>query len=99
MTILNAFRAIFNLFYKCLNGWVAYFFHFNVFNIQMLFSLIRHLRFVILVNIVLSYQDFLHQSVLLTRKLLSQGFIETRLRLTLKKFFGRYHHLTLPYHC
>jgi len=33
-----------------------------------------------------SYQDFLHRSVLLTRKLLSQGFIETRLRPTLKKF-------------
>jgi len=31
-----------------------------------------------------SYQDFLHRSVLLTRKLLSQGFIETRLRSTIK---------------
>jgi len=40
-----------------------------------------------------SYQDFLHRSVLLTRKLL----IETRLRSTLKKCFGRYHHLALPY--
>jgi len=29
-----------------------------------------------------SYQDFLNRSVLLTRKLLSQGFIETRLRST-----------------
>jgi len=45
-----------------------------------------------------SYQDFLHRSVLLTRKLLNHGFIETRLRSTRKKFFGRYHHLTLPYH-
>jgi len=44
-----------------------------------------------------SYQDFLHRSVLLTRKLLSQGFIKTRLRSILKTFFGRYHHLTLPY--
>jgi len=44
-----------------------------------------------------SSQDFLHQSVLLTRKLLSQSFIETRLRSTLKKFFVRYYHLTLPY--
>jgi len=33
-----------------------------------------------------SYKDFLHRSVLLTRKLLSQGFIETRLRSTLKRF-------------
>jgi len=41
------------------------------------------------------FQDFLHWSVLLTRKLLSQGFIETRLMSTHKKFF--YHHLTLPY--
>jgi len=44
-----------------------------------------------------SYRDFIHRSVLLTRKLLSQCFIETRLRSTLTKFFGRYHHLTLPY--
>jgi len=36
-------------------------------------------------------------SVLLTRKLLSQGFIETRLRSSLKKCFGRYQHLTLSY--
>jgi len=34
-----------------------------------------------------SYQDFLHQSVLLTTKLLIQGFIETRLRSTLKTCF------------
>jgi len=44
-----------------------------------------------------SYQDFLRRSVLLTRKLLNQGFTETRLRSILKKFFGRYHHLTLPF--
>jgi len=31
-----------------------------------------------------SYQDFLHRSVLLTRKLLNQGFMETRLRSILK---------------
>jgi len=30
-------------------------------------------------------------------KLLSQGFIETRLRSTLTKFFGRYYHFALPY--
>jgi len=28
---------------------------------------------------------------------LYQCFIENRLRSTLKKFFGRYHQLTLPY--
>jgi len=33
-----------------------------------------------------SYQDFIHRSVLLTKKLLSQGFIETRLISTLKSF-------------
>jgi len=42
-------------------------------------------------------QDFLHRSVPLTKKLLSQGFIETRRTSTLKKCFGRYHNLTLPY--
>jgi len=46
-----------------------------------------------------SYRDVLHRSVLLTGKLLSQGFIETRLKPTLKKCFGRYHHLTLPLPC
>jgi len=44
-----------------------------------------------------SYQDVLHRLVLLTRKLFSESFIETRLRLTLKTFFGRYHHLSLSY--
>jgi len=44
-----------------------------------------------------SYQDCLHRSVLLTRKLRNQGFIETRLRSTLKMDFGRYRNLTLPY--
>jgi len=44
-----------------------------------------------------SYQDYIHRSVLLTKKLLSRVFIETRLISTLKKFFSRYHHLTLPY--
>jgi len=34
-----------------------------------------------------SYHDFQHRSILLTRKLLNQGFIETRLRSTLKTFF------------
>jgi len=44
-----------------------------------------------------SYRDLLHRSVLLKGKLLNQGSIETRLRSILKKFFGRYHHLTFPY--
>jgi len=44
-----------------------------------------------------SYQHFLHRSVLLTTKFLSQVFLEIRLKSTLKKVFGRYHHLILPY--
>jgi len=44
-----------------------------------------------------SYQHCIHRSVLLTRKLLNQGIIETRLRSTLEEFLGRYHHLSLPY--
>jgi len=43
------------------------------------------------------YRDFLRRSVLLTKKLLGQDFIETRLTSTLKKFFGCYYHLTLSY--
>jgi len=33
----------------------------------------------------------------LSKRLLNQGFIETRQISILNKFFGRYHHLTLPY--
>jgi len=43
-----------------------------------------------------TFQDFIHRSVLLTRKILSQSFIETRVGSTPKKCFSRYHHLTLP---
>jgi len=34
---------------------------------------------------------------MLTNIFRNQSFIETRLRSTLKTFFGRYHHLTLSY--
>jgi len=44
-----------------------------------------------------SNQHFLHRSVLLTRKLLNQGYIETKLRSTIKIVLGRYNHLALPY--
>jgi len=37
-----------------------------------------------------SYQGFIHRSVLLTKKFLSQAFIETRLISTFKKCFGNF---------
>jgi len=46
-----------------------------------------------------SYQDFLHRSVLLTRKILSQGFIENGLRSTLKKFFWSLPSFDTPLYC
>jgi hypothetical protein len=40
-----------------------------------------------------SYQDFLERGLLLTRKLLSQGFRLVKLKSSLRKFYGRHHDL------
>jgi hypothetical protein len=40
-----------------------------------------------------SYQDFRHRGLLLARKLLNQGFLLVKLKLSLRKFYGRYHDL------
>ena len=40
-----------------------------------------------------SYNDFLERGVLLSRKLLSQGFARQRLLSSLRKFYGRHHEL------
>jgi hypothetical protein len=40
-----------------------------------------------------SYQDFLDRCILLTRKLLNQGFILFKLKSSLRKFYGRYYDL------
>ena len=40
-----------------------------------------------------SYQDFCHRGLLLARKLLNQGFLLVKLKLSLRKFYGRYHDL------
>ena len=39
-----------------------------------------------------SYQDFLDKGLLLTRKLLNQGFLLVKLKSLLRKFYGRRHH-------
>ena len=39
------------------------------------------------------YKDFLYRCLLLTTRLVSQGYQKPRLRVCLKKFYGRYHHL------
>jgi hypothetical protein len=38
-----------------------------------------------------SYQDFLDRGLLLTRKLLHQGFLLVKLKSSLQKFYGRHH--------
>jgi hypothetical protein len=44
-----------------------------------------------------SYQDFLDRGLLLTRKLLNQGFILVKLKSSLRKFYGRHHDLVDRY--
>jgi hypothetical protein len=44
-----------------------------------------------------SYQDFLDRGLLLTRKLLNQGFLLIKLKSSLRKFYGRHHDLVDRY--
>ena len=44
-----------------------------------------------------SYQDFLDRGLLLTRKLLNQGFLLVKLKSSLRKFYGRHHDLVDHY--
>jgi hypothetical protein len=44
-----------------------------------------------------SYQDFLDRGLLLTRKLLNQGFLLVKLKTSLRKFYGRHHELVNRY--
>jgi hypothetical protein len=44
-----------------------------------------------------SYQDFLDRGLLLTRKLLNQGFHLVKLKSSLRKFYGRHHDLVDRY--
>jgi hypothetical protein len=44
-----------------------------------------------------SYQDFLDGGLLLTRKLLNQGFLLVKLKSSLRKFYGRHHDLVDRY--
>jgi hypothetical protein len=44
-----------------------------------------------------SYQDFLDRGLLLTRKLLNQGFLLVKLKLSLRKLYGRHHDLVDRY--
>jgi hypothetical protein len=40
-----------------------------------------------------SYQDFFDRGLLLTRKLLSEGFLLVKWKSSLRKFYGRHHDL------
>ena len=40
-----------------------------------------------------SYQEFLDRGLLLTRKILNQGFLLVKLKSSLRKFYGRHHDL------
>ena len=44
-----------------------------------------------------SYHDFLDRGLLLTRKLLNQGFMMVKLKSSLRKFYGRHHNLVDRY--
>ena len=44
-----------------------------------------------------SYQDFLDGGLLLTRKLLNQGFLLVKLKSSLRKFYGPHHDLVDRY--
>jgi hypothetical protein len=44
-----------------------------------------------------SYQDFLDRGLLLTMKLLNQGFLLVKLKSSLRKFYGRHHGLADRY--
>jgi hypothetical protein len=44
-----------------------------------------------------SYQDFLDRGLLLTMKLLNQGFLLVKLKSSLRKFYGRHHDLVDRY--
>ena len=44
-----------------------------------------------------SYQNFLDRGLLLTRKLLNQGFLLVKLKSSLRKFYGRHHDLVDRY--
>jgi hypothetical protein len=44
-----------------------------------------------------SYQDLLDRGLLLTRKLLNQGFLLVKLKSSLRKFYGRHHDLVDRY--
>ena len=44
-----------------------------------------------------SYQDFLDKGLLLTKKLLNQGFLLVKLKSSLRKFYGRHHDLVDRY--
>ena len=44
-----------------------------------------------------SYKDFLDRGLLLTKKLLNQGFFLVKLKSSLRKFYSRHHHLVDRY--
>ena len=45
----------------------------------------------------ISYHDFLDRGLLLTKKLLHQGFLMVKLKSSLRKFYGRHHDLVDRY--
>ena len=45
----------------------------------------------------ISYPDFLYRGLLLTRKLLNQEFQMVKLKLSIRKFYGRHHELVDRY--
>jgi hypothetical protein len=50
-----------------------------------------------LIKLNYSYQNFLYRGLLLTRKLLNQGFLLVKLKWSLRKFYDRHHDLVDRY--
>ena len=75
----------------CFHLYVATFQHAAPVYVVYISQLIRYFR------ACGSYQDFLDRGLLLTMKLLNQGFLLVKLKSSLRKFYGRHHDLVDRY--
>ena len=64
-----------------------------------IYQLLEHFEIVLILysRAYGSYHDFLNRGLLLTRKLLNQGFLLVKLKSSLRKFQGRHHNLVDRY--
>jgi hypothetical protein len=79
---------------KCLTRWRGKIFSLMSYRKNVRLHISQLIRFSIA---CCSYQDFLDRGLLLTRKLLNQGFLLVKLKSSLRKFYGRHHDLVDRY--